>query len=146
VSSASLRFPQRFGSSLNPHCHFQVLALHGVFSEDEGSGQVRFHEATGLTPEDWHTLARTVQRRLQRRRPTVGTALRSRQQDQDPAVIAHAWKCQHRLYKLYHRLAAKKPKQVAATAVAREMVGFLWAVLHALDITELQHSEDALAA
>lgn len=76
-----------------------------------------------------------------RRRPAAGAALRRRQQDQDPSVIAHAWKCQHRLYKVYHRLAAKKPKQVAATAVAREMVGFLWAVLNDLDVTQLQHPE-----
>jgi transposase len=78
-----------------------------------------------------------------RRRPNVGAPLRRRQQGQDPAVIAHAWKCQHRLYKLFHRLAAKKPKQVAATAVAREMVGFLWAVLRDLDIAHLQELHDA---
>jgi hypothetical protein len=53
-------------------------------------------------------------------------------------VIRHAWKCQHRLYTLFHRLAAKKPRQVAATAVAREMVGFLWAVLHDMDVSRLQ--------
>ena len=76
-----------------------------------------------------------------RRRPAVGAALRRRQQDQDPSVIAHAWKCQHRLYKVYHRLADKKPKQVAATAVAREMVGFLWAELNDLDVTQLQNPE-----
>jgi hypothetical protein len=73
-----------------------------------------------------------------RRRPTVGTALRRRQEGQDPSVLTHAWKCQHRLYKLFHRLAQKKPKQVAATAVAREMVGFLWAVLREVDINQLQ--------
>lgn len=78
-----------------------------------------------------------------RRRPTVGAALRTRQRGQDPAVIAHAWKCQHRLYKLFHRLAEKKPKQVAATAVAREMVGFLWAVLRDLDVAQLQQENAA---
>jgi transposase len=81
-----------------------------------------------------------------RRRPAVGPALAKRQAGQDPAVIAHSWKCQHRLYKLYHRLAEKKPKQVAATAVAREMVGFLWAVLRDLDPEYLQHSEVNQAA
>ncbi len=73
-----------------------------------------------------------------RKRPAVGPSLRRRQQDQDAAVIAHAWKCQHRLYKLFHRLAAKEPKQVAATAVVREMVGFLPAVLREVDASELQ--------
>ena len=72
-----------------------------------------------------------------RRRPTVGAPLRRRQKGQDPSVLSHAWKCQHRLYKVFHRLAAKKPKQVAATAVAREMVGFLWAVLKDIDVTAL---------
>jgi len=73
-----------------------------------------------------------------RKRPTVGASLRKRQQGQDPDVIRHAWKCQHRLYTLFHRLAANKPRQVAATAVAREMVGFLWAVLHEMDASRLQ--------
>ena len=81
-----------------------------------------------------------------RRRPTVGAPLRRRQEGQDPSVLSHAWKCQHRLYKVFHRLAAKKPKQVAATAVAREMVGFLWAVLKHIDVTALSHSEVSHAA
>jgi len=77
------------------------------------------------------------------KRPTVGASLRKRQQGQDPDVIRHAWKCQHRLYTLFHRLAAKKPRQVAATAVAREMVGFLWAVLRELDVSALQEVDAA---
>ena len=85
-----------------------------------------------------------------RRRPTVGAPLQRRQVGQDPAVIAHAWKAQHRLYKVFHRLAAKKPKQVAATAVARELIGFLWAVLQDIDLSQLSHDpvieEDAHAA
>jgi transposase len=78
-----------------------------------------------------------------RRRPTVGAPLRKRQQGQDPDVIRHAWKCQHRLYTLFHRLAARKPNQVAATAVAREMVGFLWAVLREIDVSALQEVNPA---
>lgn len=85
-----------------------------------------------------------------RRRPTVGASLRRRQEGQNPSVIAHAWKCQHRLYKVFHRLAAKKPNQVAATAVARELIGFIWAVLQDIDISRLsnQHApaEEANAA
>jgi transposase len=73
-----------------------------------------------------------------RRRPAIGASLRRRQQGQDPQVIRHAWKCQHRLYTLFHRLAVKKPNQVAATAVARELIGFLWAVLRDLDVSKLQ--------
>ncbi len=59
-------------------------------------------------------------------------------------MIRHAWTCQHRLDTLFHRLAATKPKQVAAIAGAREMVGFLWAVLHDIDVATLQ--EDMTSA
>jgi len=116
----------------------QLMAYLGLVPSEHSSGERR--RLGGITKAG-NTRVRHVLVQAAwhyRRRPTVGTALRRRQQDQDPAVIAHAWKCQHRLYKLYHRLAARKPKQVAATAVAREMVGFLWAVLHDLDINQLQ--------
>lgn len=64
---AALSFPQRFGSSLNAHFHFHVLALDGVFREEpEDSGEIVFHEATLLTPEHWHKVERTVQRRVLR--------------------------------------------------------------------------------
>ena len=68
---AAVSFPQRFGGSLNPHYHFHVLALDGVFSEQpegpEGpEGRLRFHEATLLTPEQWGELERTVRRRVLR--------------------------------------------------------------------------------
>jgi hypothetical protein len=47
--------------------------------------------------------------------------------------VAHAWKAQHRLHKLYHRIAARKSSRIAVVAVARELVGFLWAVMQNLD-------------
>ena len=65
--------------------------------------------------------------------PKVGVGLKARQQGQSPRVLAHTWKAQHRLYKLYHRLHAKRPPQIAAIAVARELVGFLWSVMQDLD-------------
>lgn len=68
-----------------------------------------------------------------RHRPAVGVPLKKRQRGQPPQVIAHAWKAQHRLYKLFHRVAARRGPQVAAVAVARELVGFAWAVLQDLD-------------
>ena len=44
-------------------------------------------------------------------------------------MIAHAWRAQRRLHRRYHRLSERMPKQKAVTAVARELVGFLWAML-----------------
>ena len=44
-------------------------------------------------------------------------------------VRAIAWKAQPRLCGRYRRLAAGgKPKVVVTTAIAREMVGFVWAI------------------
>ena len=40
-----------------------------------------------------------------------------------------AWKAQHRLHHRYRKLAGRgKPKQQVITAVARELLGFVWAV------------------
>jgi hypothetical protein len=61
--------------------------------------------------------------------PKVGVALKARQRAQSPTVIAHAWKAQHRLHTLYQRLAFRTKPQIAVVAVARELVGFLWAVM-----------------
>lgn len=72
-----------------------------------------------------------------RHRPAVGKELRARQEGQPPHVIAHAWKAQHRLYRVYHRLAHRRCSQIAAVAVARELVGFLWAAMIDLEPTPL---------
>lgn len=68
-----------------------------------------------------------------RYQPKIGVALKRRQRGQSPHVIAHAWKAQHRLHTLYQRLAFRTRPQIAVVAVARELVGFLWAVMQ--DIT-----------
>jgi len=45
------------------------------------------------------------------------------------AVRSIAWKAQKRLCARYHRLVSRgKPSQVAVTAVAREELGFIWAI------------------
>jgi transposase-like protein len=48
------------------------------------------------------------------------------------------WKAQQRLCKLFHRVAARRAPQIAAVAVAREMVGFLWAVLQDVETETAQ--------
>lgn len=66
--------------------------------------------------------------------PVVGEALKRRQRGQPVQVVAHAWKAQHRLHKVYHRIAHRKCSQVAVVASARELVGFLWAVLQDVNL------------
>lgn len=61
--------------------------------------------------------------------PRVGRALRARQVGGEGRVIAMSWKAQHRLHTLFKRLAVKRGAHIAVVAVARELVGFLWAAM-----------------
>lgn len=63
-------------------------------------------------------------------RAGVGRELRQRRQGQPAPVIAIADRAQTRLCGRFRRLvAAHKPPSKVAVAVARELVGFIWAVL-----------------
>ena len=62
-------------------------------------------------------------------RPGCSSALRKRASYASEAVRGIAWKAQKRLHRKYHRLISRgKPAQVAITAVAREALGFIWAI------------------
>jgi transposase len=76
-----------------------------------------------------------------RHRPRVIGQLRKRQQGLDAATIDIAWKAQERLHKRYLRLSIRKCKQKAVTAVAREMLGFMWDIA-----TRIERTHDAQKA
>lgn len=63
-----------------------------------------------------------------RYRPSVSATIKKRQEGVPPAVCAIAWKAQIRLHQKYKHLTLKRGKsgQVAITAVARELLGFVW--------------------
>lgn len=114
---------RRFG---NPR---QLMAYFGLVPKEDSSGDRR---RLGSITKAGNAHCRHILLQAAwsyRHRPGVGAALKRRQAGQDPSVIAHAWKAQHRLFKLFHRVASRRPVQVAAVAAARELVGFLWAVL-----------------
>lgn len=51
-----------------------------------------------------------------------------------PEMQAIAWKAQIRLHKKYERLVARgKSQPVAVMAVARELLGFIWAIARQVD-------------
>ena len=55
--------------------------------------------------------------------------MRKRQESISEEAEEIAWKAQHRLHKRYMRLvAAGKDKRKMTTAVARELLGFIWAI------------------
>jgi transposase len=68
--------------------------------------------------------------------PRVGRAKQERVAAAPRAAREIAWKAQHRLHNRYRSLLRKgKLKTVAATAVARELAGFLWAINRATTTT-----------
>jgi len=61
--------------------------------------------------------------------PRIGRVMQQRQAHLPAAVRALAWKAQLRLCGRFRRLNARgKPRVVIATAIARELTGFVWAV------------------
>jgi transposase len=60
--------------------------------------------------------------------PRIGETLARRQADQDPRVIAIAWRAQRRLYQRWQHLLGhrRKPPGVVAIACARELASFVW--------------------
>jgi len=62
-------------------------------------------------------------------RPAMSPVLKKRQEGLSEEVKEIAWKAQHRLSSRYRRLMAKgKIRQKVATAIGRELLGFVWAI------------------
>jgi transposase len=64
-----------------------------------------------------------------RSRPSIGRALRDRQDGQPPEAIAIAWTAQRRLHRVWTRLEQRaKRRTIIAVAAARELAAFCWAI------------------
>lgn len=62
-------------------------------------------------------------------RPAMSPVIKKRQEGLSEEVKEIAWKAQHRLCTRYRRLMAKgKIRQKVATAIGRELLGFIWAI------------------
>jgi hypothetical protein len=59
----AVSFLHRFGSALNPHFHFHLVVLDGLFSEDP-DGSVQVHEASEPGTRDIQRLQQVVRRRV----------------------------------------------------------------------------------
>lgn len=107
----------------------QLMAYAGLIpSEYSSGGRVRRggitkcgngHLRRVLVEAAWHA----------RHLPAISAGLRQRQKETHPQVCTIAWSAQQRLHKRYRHLCArgKRPQQVVV-AVARELLGFVWAV------------------
>ena len=71
--------------------------------------------------------------------PALGSTLRARQSGASEPIKAIAWRAQHRLHQRYRVLMGRgKPKQKVITAVARELLGFVWAIGCEIERTHTQ--------
>ncbi len=107
----------------------QLMAYGGIVaSEDSSGGRIR---RGNITKTGNTHLRRVVVEAAwaYRHRPAIGAALRKRQEAVSEKVQEISWKAQQRLHQRYITLLLKgKNKGVVITAVARELLGFLWAI------------------
>ncbi len=81
-----------------------------------------------------------------RHQPNVGRVLAARQQDQPEPVKQIAWKAQRRLHDKFRRMVGRgKPQQIAVVAVARELVGFIWAIAREVALSKTATDSSARA-
>lgn len=107
-----------------------LMAYLGLVPSEYSSGEA---QRRGAITKAGNTHARRVLVEAAwhyRHRPTVGRVLRRRTAGQPPHVVGQAWRAQQRLHRRYRHLVGhgKRPP-IAVVAVARELVGFLWAAM-----------------
>lgn len=107
----------------------ELMSYVGLVPSERSSGKTRRqggitksgngHVRRVLVESAWHY----------RHRPDWSAALRARASHTTDRVRSIAWNAQKRLNRRYHRLTSKgKASQVAITAMAREHLGFVWAI------------------
>jgi len=107
----------------------QLMAFFGLVPGEESSGNTT--RRGGITKTGNRRARRVLVEAAwhYRRAPALTQALKKRQAGQPPDVIAHAWKAQQRLHRKFWRIACRKEKCKAVTATARELAGFVWALM-----------------
>jgi transposase len=107
----------------------QLMAYAGVVAREHSSGERTWRG--GITKTGNSHLRHVVVEAgwSYRHRPGVGGALKKRQGPLSEEVKDIAWKAQHRLHGRYRSLTGRgKSKAQAVTAVARELLGFIWSI------------------
>jgi transposase len=122
--AAELGDPARFPTAPS------LMAFVGLVPSEHSSGTKQAHGAITKTGNAHLRRVLVEAAWAYRHHPFVGQALAHRQRGAPADVVAHAWTAQQRLHRRYARFTARgKPKPHVVTAIARELTGFLWAVL-----------------
>ena len=106
-----------------------LMGYSGVFPSEDSSGE-RIRRG-GITKSGNAHLRRVVVESAwsYRHRPAIGARSRKRQEGLPAEITEIAWRAQNRLHKRYMKLMARgKDQRKTMTAVARELLGFIWAI------------------
>lgn len=106
----------------------QLMSFFGLISSEHTSGDKRFQGAITKCGNTHCRRVLTEAAWQYRLKPKVSEAMQKRQEDQSKQVRLIAWKAQQRLHKRFRRLSVRKKSVVVATAIARELTGFVWAI------------------
>ena len=109
----------------------QLMGYSGAVPSEHSTGGPGKERRGGITKTGNSHLRRVLVESAwsYRHRPSVQGELRRRQQGLSEEVRGIAWKAQHRLHNRYRRLSGRdKPKPKVVTAIARELLGFIWAI------------------
>lgn len=111
----------------------ELMAYLGLVPSERSSGPStrRGHITKAGNPHARRVLAEAAW--AYRGIPRVGPEMLKRQEQLPTLVRTLAWKAQLRLCGRFRRLSARgKPRVVVATAIARELTGFIWALARAV--------------
>ena len=107
----------------------QLMSYFGLVPREDSSGDSR---RTGKITKAGSSRARWILTEAawnQQSKPGNCERLRKHWQSQPGAVVAIAKKAEKRLHDKYWKVLSRKDRKTAVTAVAREMAGFVWAIL-----------------
>lgn len=115
----------------------QLMAFLGLVPSQHSTGP---HQRMGAITKTGNSHARRmlVESAWAYRFPAkVARDLTKRQENLPQSVCEISWRAQMRLCRKYRKLAARgKIKQVITTAVARELIGFMWAIAREVQPTK----------
>lgn len=112
-----------------------LMAYFGLVPSEHSSGN-REHRGPITKAGNVHARRLLVEAAWNNRhRCGTNLIVNRRRQGQPPHIVAIALKAQHRLHKKFWRLDQRKHRHIAVTAVARELCGFVWAILKAVPQT-----------
>jgi len=107
----------------------ELMSYLGLVPREHSSGDSRH---SGRITKVGNTRGRWVLSEAawnQTRNPGTSDRLRKQRRSQPAAVAAISRKAEQRLHHKFWKIAVRKDRNTAATAVAREMAGFVWALL-----------------